>query len=181
MYEQIVAIAKRIKELREFAEYTTAEMAAKLNMTESEYILHESGQRDISIGVIYSVATIMDVDPAVIITGEQPDDAVANVYYEGSGKVIERHEGYKFIPLHKGFMSKQMKPMIVELEPNSKSEMFVHGGHEINYVLEGKLRVVVGDTDYYLREGDSIYFDPSVSHTQMAMGGPAKFLTVINE
>jgi len=181
MNEQVVLIAQRIKELREFAEYTEAEMAAKINMTEAEYIQCESGNKDIPIGIIYSLASILDVEPAVLIMGEQPEDSEACVYYDGSGKEIERHPGYKFIPLAEGFANKQMKPMLVILEPEAASEMFTHGGQELNYVLEGKLRVNVGGTDYYLREGDSIYFDPSISHTQMAMGGTVKFLTVIND
>jgi len=48
--------------------------------------------------------------------------------------------------------------------------------------LEGLLRVVVGDEEFYLHKGDSLYFDPSLPHAQMAMGDkPARFITVINE
>ena len=75
-----------------------------------------------------------------------------------------------------------MNPMLVTIAPTDTPELVMHGGQEFNFVLEGKLRVIVGDKDYFLREGDSIYFDPSLPHAQLAMGGKdAKFLTVINE
>ena len=32
-----------------------------------------------------------------------------------------------------------------------------------------------------MEEGDSLYFDPRISHCQVALDGPATFLTVINE
>ena len=75
-----------------------------------------------------------------------------------------------------------MNPMLVEIEPTSSPELVVHGGQEFNYVIEGDLRVIVGDKEYFLREGDSIFFDPSIPHAQVPMNNrKAKFLTVINE
>ena len=53
---------------------------------------------------------------------------------------------------------------------------------EFNFVLEGKLRVIVGDKEYFLRAGDSLYFNPAYPHAQVPMdGNTAKFLTVITE
>jgi quercetin dioxygenase-like cupin family protein len=80
-----------------------------------------------------------------------------------------------------GFKNKQMKPMIVTIEPNDNTELFSHDGQEFNYVLEGKIRVILGDKEYYLRQGDGVYFDPKIPHAQYAMSKKAKFLTVINE
>lgn len=75
-----------------------------------------------------------------------------------------------------------MKPMLVDISPTDKPELVCHAGQEFNYVLSGMLRVVVGDEEFYLHAGDSIYFDPSLPHAQMAMGDkPARFITVINE
>lgn len=46
-----------------------------------------------------------------------------------------------------------------------------HGGAEFIYVMAGTLRVHIGDTEYGLEVGDSIYFDPTVSHGYRRSGG----------
>jgi transcriptional regulator with XRE-family HTH domain len=181
MKEQIKAIAARIKDLRTFSDISAKDLAARLKISEEEYLEYETGNRDISIGVIYNLASILGIEPTVIITGKYPEESVSCVFYDGAGTVIERYPGYRYMSLADGFKNKQMKPMIVTIEENSDTEHLVHGGQEFNYVLEGKIRVVIGDKEYYLRSGDGVYFDPSVSHAQYAMGGKARFLTVINE
>ena len=72
--------------------------------------------------------------------------------------------------------------MLVDISPTDKPELVCHAGQEFKYVLEGLLRVVVGDEEFYLHKGDSLYFAPSLPHAQLAMGDkPARFISVINE
>ena len=50
-----------------------------------------------------------------------------------------------------------------------------------NYVISGKIAVVIGAKTIVLNEGDSIYFDPRIRHGQYAVDGEARFLTVIDK
>jgi transcriptional regulator with XRE-family HTH domain len=178
---QIEAIANRIKEFRTFSEFSEGDLAAKIGISVGEYAEYESGKRDIPIGVIYNLAAVLDVEPTVIITGNYPEETSVSVFYDGAGTVVQRNPNYRYMSLADGFKNKQMKPMIVTIESNDDTELFVHGGQEFNYVLEGKIRVVLGDKEYYLRPGDGVYFDPKIPHAQYAMSERARFLTVINE
>jgi len=48
------------------------------------------------------------------------------------------------------------------------------------YVLEGTHEFAYGDQKYILKEGDSIYFDSSVSHSGRSLGKKkAKILAVL--
>ena len=49
-------------------------------------------------------------------------------------------------------------------------------------MLEGNVIVTLGDKEFSLTAGDSIYFNPTIPHGQRC-GGPekARFLTVIAE
>lgn len=114
--------------------------------------------------------------------GETTHEKYAAAVYENKGERVERYPGYSFTSLAADFQNKQMKPMLVDISPTDKPELVCHAGQEFNYVIEGLLRVVVGDEEFYLHKGDSLYFDPSLPHAQMAMGDkPARFITVINE
>ncbi|MDR1906050.1 MAG: cupin domain-containing protein [Clostridiales bacterium] len=181
MENQIRAIAGRIKDFRTFNEISIKDIASKLNISDGEYEEYESGKKDIPIGIIYSLASLLDIEPTVIITGNYPEESVACVFYDGAGTVVQRHPGYRYMSLADGFKNKAMKPMIVTMEPNDNAELLVHEGQEFNYVLEGKIRVVIGDKEFYLRQGDGVYFNPKIPHAQYAMSEKAKFLTVINE
>ncbi|MEI6100590.1 MAG: cupin domain-containing protein, partial [Eubacteriales bacterium] len=75
-----------------------------------------------------------------------------------------------------------MEPMIVHVSPQTNAdELVTHSGQEFNYVLSGVVKVVIGNREFILSEGDSIYFNPIAPHGQRAVGGDATFLTVINE
>ena len=182
MSNDIQSIAGRLAELRTFSDYTTAQMAELLGIGENEYISFESGKGEIPINLIYKFASVVDSEPMYILRGAMPtkDDAV--VVYNGTGLNVERYEGYVFTPLAPDFKHKIMNPMLVTLSPTDTPELVVHSGQEFNFVLEGKLRVIVGDQEYFLRAGDSLYFNPAYPHAQVPMEGkPAKFLTVITE
>lgn len=169
-------------ELRTFSDLTTAETAAKLGITEQEYLGYEAGADDIPIWLIYKFASLVDMEPQYVLNGRHPVATNANVVYEGKGLSIERYPGYAFTSLAPDYAGKQMNPMLVTISPTDTPELVQHGGQEFNYVLEGMLRIIVGGDEYYLRAGDSLYFDPTLPHAQLAMGGtPAKFITVINE
>lgn len=178
----ILAIAKRLIELRTFSDYSQKEMAGLLSIDEKEYAEYENGEKEVPINVIYHFASILKTEPGYVITGNLPDKDKVFVVYDGKGASIKRYEGYSFTSLANEFKNKTMNPMLVTIAPTDTPELVVHGGQEFNYVLEGELRVIVDNVDHFLRAGDSIYFDPSYPHAQLAMGGnSAKFLTIINE
>jgi mannose-6-phosphate isomerase-like protein (cupin superfamily) len=70
--------------------------------------------------------------------------------------------------------------MIVELIPcYTPAKPVTHGGQEFNMVLEGRMKMIIGNHQFILETGDSIYFDPNIPHAQHPDGVPARFLTVI--
>ena len=79
------------------------------------------------------------------------------------------------------YIGRNKEPMIVSISPSDeRPKLVTHGGQEFNYVLKGKIGVIINDKTIELNEGDSIYFDPSYPHGQIAIDGDALFLTVID-
>lgn len=181
MNQQLAAIAARIKDLREFSDISIEEFADKINMDKIEYAELESGEKDIPIGTLYNIAAALQIDPTVLLSGESSLEDEVAIVYDGAGMKVDRYDGYKFTSLAYNYYGRAMEPMIVELSPDISPELVHHSGQEFNYVLEGNLRVIIGKKEYYLRKGDSIYFNPTLPHAQVAMNGNAKFLTVILE
>ena len=180
--EDYSKVAARLVELRTFSDYTTEQMAQMLDISTEESESYESCKKEMPINLIYKFSSILGTEPKYVLNGVMPTKETAVVVYDGKGVSVKRYDGYSFTSLAADFKCKSMNPMLVTIAPTDTPELVEHGGQEFNFVLEGELRVIVGDKDYFLRAGDSIYFDPSLPHAQLAMGGKeAKFITVINE
>jgi len=183
MLEQTRLVAMRIRELRDIAGYSVGEIAAKLNIAPELYAQYEQDGMDIPISVIYALAVIYNADTTEILTGMSPKNISLSLVKKGQGLKVERFEGYNFENIAHQFRNKTMEPMLVTLQPRSEPlKMVMHSGHEINYCLEGSMKLYHDGREIILEEGDCVYFDPSKPHGQCAAGDkPAKFLTVINE
>jgi len=182
MDTQIRQIAERIKELREVLDISMDSMARDLNISLEEYGQYESGLKDIPISTIFGIASLLDIDYSVLLTGESPRMDAYTVVRKGEGVAVDRYKGYHFESLCSNFKNKVMEPMVVTLEEGAPPpELVMHRGQELNYCLQGRVKVTVGKNEFVLSEGDSIYFNPALPHGQQAIGGTTKFLTVITE
>jgi len=182
MNENLLMISSRIRELREILDIKAADLAARIGVTPDTYAQYEAGALDIPISKLYDIAFQLGTDMTVLLTGEQPRMDTHCIVRAGRGIDIERYPGYKYSSIAFNFKNREMEPLLVTLSPEDESALpVVHDGQEFNYVLEGTVRVTLGKNSYDLRAGDSIYFDPRIPHGQSAVGGTAKFLTVIKE
>jgi len=193
MDEKLAQIPGRIKELREILEISAMDMAKDIHIPLETYNNYENGEQDIPISVLNNIAGRLGIDMTVIITGEDPRMKSAAVCRKGKGVQIERYPGYEFSSLAYNFKGRTMEPLLVLLDSSRPPAAQVsHSGQEFNYVVEGSMKVTVGKAEYILSEGDSIYFDATLPHSQSAVpvpegGAPeggicvARFITIIQE
>lgn len=182
MTEKSIQISMRIRELRELLDISALDLAQKVGVPYETYLNYENGKLDIPISTLYEIASQLSTDMTVLLTGEAPRMDTHCVVRAGYGADVERFPGYRYSSLAFNFKDREMEPLLVALEPDDEpAPLVVHGGQEFNYVIEGRVRIRVGKNTFELNTGDSIYFDPRLPHAQSAIGGSAKFLTVINE
>jgi len=179
---ELKQIADRVREMREIMEIEAGDIAEKIGVSLEEYLAYENAEDDIPIGKLYLIADELGLDPTVLLIGDNPKMAEYTLVRAGHGINVERYAGYRFSSLAYNFISREMEPMIVTIsESDERPELVSHEGQEFNYVLSGTVGVTIKDKEFILEEGDSIYFTPTIPHGQRAIGGEAKFLTVINE
>ena len=56
--DKIQEVGRRIQALREDMNLSAAELAEKIGLTEEEYLMYESGQKDFSFTFIYILQTV---------------------------------------------------------------------------------------------------------------------------
>ena len=176
-------IGARLRELREVSDYSIEQLAAELSLSPEVYASYEENGKDVPISVIYEIANKFKVDFAEIVTGQSAKLQTYHLIRRGGGKVVNRNPDYHFEDLAYRYANKVMQPLLVTLEPADEvAKLIAHSGQEFNLVLEGTVIVTLGDKEFTLTEGDSIYFNPTIPHGQRCGGDvKARFLTVIAE
>ncbi len=183
MQDKVREIVARVKELRELSEVTVAEMAKCIGTTEEYYCAYEAGNEDISASRLYEIAQKLGVDLSLLLTGSAPRMNTFTVTRKGKGPGVARRQQYQYQALAANFANKKGEPFIVTVPvrgDTAEVSLNQHPGQELDYVLEGTLKVVVCGNEIILNEGDCIFYDSSHPHGMVAMGSePAKFIAII--
>ena len=173
---KLAEVADRVKGLRLDMGLTVAEAAAKLDISEEEYTNFESGKQDFNFTFIYKFANMAGVEISDIMEGSSPSLTEYTVTRRGQGRPITRRTGYKYLRLASRFKNKLCEPFRVivpysEEALNPPYHLVSHNYQEMNIVVRGTLKVIVGDSSEVLHEGDCIYFDSTQPHAEFALGG----------
>ncbi len=172
----ISEIAKRIKELREIMGYSTSFMAEKTNLSESQYIIYETGEVDIPFSFIHKCALVFGVEMTELLEGKTAKLSTYTVTRKGEGQRTAKEDGIDIANLAPKFKDKLAEPYYVKYEyskeqQNKPIHLTTHSGQEFDLVLSGELKVQVGSHVEVLKEGDSIYYNSSTPHGMIAVGG----------
>lgn len=183
MCDPIKSIANRLRGLREVLELSAQEVAESCHLRVDEYMALESGESDISVNVLQTIARRYGISLDVLMFGEEPKMNAYFITRAGAGVSVERRKAYKYEALASGFRDRKADPFIVTVEPapaDAPMHLNSHEGQEMNYVLEGRLLLSLNGKELVLNVGDSLYFDSSLPHGMKALDGrPVRFLAII--
>lgn len=183
MSDQIKLIAARLKELREISGLSPESLAKELGIPKDLYLSYENGETDIPIGFLYEIAGKLNVELTALLTGMEPKLHNYCLVRDGMGVEVERKRQYHYQSLAFNFIHKKAEPFLVTVDPKPDSEQIVyssHPGQEFNFMVEGKLKLVIDGHEMILNKGDSLYFDSKLSHGMAAMDDkPAKILAIV--
>ncbi|RDI13089.1 XRE family transcriptional regulator [Rhodococcus sp. AG1013] len=151
-------VGPRLRALRRERGLTLADLAVSTGVSESTLSRLESGQRRATLELLLPLARTYDVPLDDLVGAPRTGDPRIHL------KPIRR-AGMIFVPLSRRPGGVQAFKMIIPtqpepLEPTSKT----HDGFEWLYVLNGRLRLVLGDRDMTLPPGEAAEFDTSLPH-----------------
>ena len=79
--------------------------------------------------------------------------------------VKETGNGVRIDWLIPNAQKKQMEPILITLQSGAQSELDLpHEGEEFGYVLAGAVDLVLGESVYHVRKGDSFSYKTSKQH-----------------
>ena len=175
---QLSEVASRIKEMREVMGWTVAEMAEKTEVTVELYEEYECGKIDLPFSFIYKCAKAFDMQMTQLLEGQTAKLSSYTVTRKDQGQTTVDEDGIVIRNLAPKFKDKISEPYMVRYEYESELQnrpikLTTHSGQEFDLVLDGSLKVQVGEHTEVLNEGDSIYYNSSTPHGMIAVGGKA--------
>ncbi len=173
MDSKLKEVAARIRELRNIAGLSEAEMAAKTDISEEQYKILEQGETDFGFTFIHKCTQVFGVEIKDLLEGSSPSLSMYTVTRKGEGLPLARNKGFFYYDLAPSFRNKLAEPFLVTIPYSESEEMHFskHKGQEIDIVVKGKMCIQIHNRTEILEEGDSIYYNSGQNHAIRAMDG----------
>lgn len=168
--EQLVRT--RLRSLRHTLGLSLDELAARSNLSPSTISRIETGRRTISLDVLLPLASALQVDLDALLDVRSDDDVVIRPTPNSSGGrttwMLSRPTGRTIA-------------VKMRLEPARRAvEQRVHPGHDWFFVIEGRVRLSLGERQITVETGEAAEFTTMTPHALAAVDGPAVLIMIVD-
>jgi transcriptional regulator with XRE-family HTH domain len=168
--EQVVRA--RLRSLRTTLGLSLDDLAARTNLSPSTISRVETGKRTISLDVLLPLAAGLNVDLDSLLAVDSDEDVVIRPTPTNAGKrttwMLSRLTG-------------STVAIKMRLEPTKRRpEQRVHPGHDWFFVIDGRVRLHLGDRDILVETGEAAEFATMTPHAMSAVDGPAELIMIFD-
>ncbi|RRS01349.1 helix-turn-helix domain-containing protein [Glycomyces terrestris] len=169
------AVGPRLKRLRLRREITLADLAAQTGISASTLSRLESGLRRPTLEQLLPLARVHGVTLDELVDAPPTGDPRVNL------RPVACENGAVVLPLTRRPGGIQAYKFILPTGDDAAvPQLRTHEGFDWAYVLNGTLRLVLGEHDLRLRPGEAAEFDTRTPHWFGATGaGPVEYLSLI--
>ncbi|MCE1173362.1 MAG: XRE family transcriptional regulator [Propionibacteriales bacterium] len=158
--DTVPAVGPRLKRLRTRTAMTLQQVADQTGISISTLSRLEAGQRRPTLELLLPLARVYRVSLDDLVGAPATGDPRI------SPRPVVRRGGATWMQLAKnpGGANAFKQVLPVETPTTRPRELCSHEGYEWAYVLNGQLRLTLGDTDYLLNPGEAAEFDTNTQH-----------------
>ena len=172
LHEIEAVVRARLRSLRHTLGLSLDELGARANLSASTISRVETGKRTISLDVLLPLAAALQVGLDVLLDVTDDDDVVIRPVPSSSGArttwMLGRATG-------------NTVAVKIRLEPVERPpERQVHPGHDWFFVLDGRVRLLLGEREILVDAGEAAEFATMTPHAVAAHGGPAELLMIFD-
>ncbi len=165
----LLQIARKLKHVRKSNGLTVQKVAERASVSKGLISKIENGRTIPSLPVLLSVIGGLETNAEEFFHGfanlEAPQDVkvIKGNTYESFEK--EEAEGfhYRHITTHE-VDNITLECVLLTLKPGAQREKVVTDAFEYKYILSGKVTYLIGEEEYNLEAGDSLYFNGRIPH-----------------
>ncbi|MFC1885647.1 helix-turn-helix domain-containing protein [Thermodesulfobacteriota bacterium] len=136
------------------------------------------------LGAVIKLSKALDSAFTRLVSGT--GDKLYAVTRKSDQKIVHRSTSqqgkrdiYTYQSLAPEVKGRHMEAFVVHLKENPEKEKSVHEGEEFIYVLDGVAVLIIGDDEFELEPGDSVYYLSTTPHLIASKKGNTTILAVI--
>ncbi|MFJ6852111.1 helix-turn-helix domain-containing protein [Streptomyces sp. NPDC091271] len=177
--DELPGVAPRLRDLRRNRGLTLESAAGRAGLSPAHLSRLETGRRQPSLPMLLGLARVYGTTVSELL-GEMPPERDAIVRGGPPAGAPRSTEAGGWLYRQAGGPGRAMQALHVRVPYGVEGDLVrVHPGEEWLYVLDGRLRVVLGETVHDLDPGDSAHFDSLTPHRIAALDpGGARLLFV---
>lgn len=165
-------VRARLRSLRHTLGWSLDELAERTNLSPSTISRVETGKRSISLDILLPMATALQVDLDALFDLRSDDDVVIR-------PTPSRERGRTTWMLSRPTGSTVALKM--RIEPSRKPpDQRVHPGYDWFFVLEGRVRLLLGEREIVVDTGEAAEFATMTPHAVDALDGPAEIIMLFD-
>jgi XRE family transcriptional regulator, regulator of sulfur utilization len=155
-------LGRILRELRQRRGLPLAAVAEKTGLSRSFIHIVEQGRSDLSVSRLMLICEFYGMRPSELLAVS--DGAGAGGHELEPFHYVSPDEGSEIKVLGPPNGQGLMLPAITVYRPGARTDVFRHRGDEFVYVVSGRLNLELDGASVQLEEGESRYFDGSLSH-----------------
>jgi transcriptional regulator with XRE-family HTH domain len=168
----LATVGPRLRALRQQRDLTLTGLAETTGISVSTLSRLESGQRRPTLELLLPLARAYGVQLDDLVGGPQTGDPRVHL------RPVTWHNGLTVVPLSRRAGGVQAYKLLIPSR-GEEPDLKTHEGYEWLYILDGRLRLVLGDRDIILKPGEAAEFDTHVPHWfSSADDRPAELLSL---
>lgn len=165
-------VRARLRAIRQHLGWSLDDLATKTGVGASTISRIETGNRTISFDVLVPLARGLDVSVDELIAIDRDDDIVIR-------PEPQRSPGMTVWTLSRPGSGVQAVKMRFEPDAPEPTPQ-VHPGHDFMFVLDGTVRLSLGEVHHVVSAGESAEFSTMTPHAVVAIDRPADVLMVLD-
>ncbi|MEU8183494.1 XRE family transcriptional regulator [Micromonospora sp. NPDC049044] len=171
------AVGPRLKQLRQRRDITLTDLAGETGISTSTLSRLESGLRRPTLEQLLPLARAYGVTLDELVDAPPTGDPRINL------RPLPTSDGSTILPLTRRPGGIQAYKFVLPAgRDDAEPDLRTHEGYDWAFVLNGRLRLVLGEHDLILEPGEVAEFDTRTPHWFGATGsGPVEFLSLVGK
>jgi transcriptional regulator with XRE-family HTH domain len=176
-------IGDRIRKIRTQQGRTIQEVADACQCSKALLSKIENSKVVPAIATLSKIAQALGVKVSILLEeGTNGDVAFTANMFDRPDAFISTNKGYGIFAVAPHVVNKKMQPVLIRaVKGQVKPHTVHHEGEEFIYVLDGELKVHIGNIEYLLRCGESVYFEAINDHGIMPVTPVALYMDIFVE
>lgn len=162
-------LGEKIRAKRMEKQLTLKDLAEKTGVTQGFLSQVERDITDPSITSLRRIAHALEVPIFYFLMDEEKTNPVVR---KNERKVLKFPDSHLTFELLSPDLNRSLEMMMARLEPGAVTceEPLTHPGEENILVIQGRMKIQIGEDNHILGEGDSIYYFSSIPHKIWSLG-----------